>query len=82
MAIETGPRASSTKDGKTRNCQTWNVRTLSGVGKLAELEYELERYKWYIISIAVKEVASMWRNDYRKRKQTLAEWKKLHELGT
>ena len=31
---------------------TWNVRTLNGPGKLAELTHELKRYTWHIIGIS------------------------------
>ena len=30
----------------------WNVRTLNGPGKLAELTHELKRYTWHIIGIS------------------------------
>ena len=30
---------------------TWNVRTLHAKGKLSELEYEMQRYKWNILGI-------------------------------
>ncbi len=31
---------------------TWNVRTLRPEGKLEELQYELERYRWHVIGLS------------------------------
>ena len=31
---------------------TWNVRTLHAVGKMEELEHEMERYHWNILGLS------------------------------
>ncbi|CAM1308842.1 Uncharacterised protein r2_g1901 [Pycnogonum litorale] len=31
---------------------TWNVRTLYADGKLIELEYEMQRYRWNVLGLA------------------------------
>ncbi|CAM1313165.1 Uncharacterised protein r2_g2358 [Pycnogonum litorale] len=31
---------------------TWNVRTLYADGKLNELEYEMQRYRWNVLGLA------------------------------
>ena len=32
-------------------CETWNVRTLNGEGKLQQLEHEMDRCRWNVLGI-------------------------------
>ena len=42
---------------------TWNVRTVHAVGKMEELEHEMERYHWNILGLS----ETRWKNQGEQR---------------
>ena len=52
----------------------WNVRTLHAVGKMEELEHEMERYHWNILRLSETRWKNQWEQRLRKDIYVLLQW--------
>ena len=52
MLLAPDKTTSQARSGEEATIETWNVRTLHAVGKLEELEHEMERYHWNILDLS------------------------------